>query len=548
MNSIKFVDLPSKLLTTFTVIAKENKIAKLNDNNGNATSESTSTCVNAEIIAEEKQNGSEILQSPTKESEILQESKDHSEQGENVEPNKDSEEARTIDEEKQIKPNPAENESNIVNDNAIATKETVTEETVTEEAITISEEQPVKSDSNEAREDIQATKKDISDVKSETPSSEPESSNDTNQKPDEEAAAAKQSTTETPTTPNANALLEETGNVSALYVGRVIGKGGEMIRDLQARSGCRIDVDQNVPEGAPRVITYRGTRKTIDFAKRLIEMLCSENGKEADLPLGEAFRKHLVVPANVIGKIIGRGGEMIRELQSKSQAKIQVDHTGAGGVDPTQRQVTVTGTEQSVVKAEEMINFLTANPTMDAMQALAMLIDEKSRGGSRWGQGPPYASMPNGGVGMTNSNNNNQQHQSNYSTHYGYQQHSNNSYNAPSNGYGQNPQIGGFQQQQQQQQQQQYRNHQYGGVAGTESEIFPCSKMYMGRVIGQKGATINDVQKRSGCDIQINQDVPPGVDCEITIRGARHGIESAKSMLREIIELGPNHSYAGGRK
>ena len=34
---------------------------------------------------------------------------------------------------------------------------------------------------------------------------------------------------------NPDQLIEEIGQVSALYVGRVIGKGGEMIRDLQAR-------------------------------------------------------------------------------------------------------------------------------------------------------------------------------------------------------------------------------------------------------------------------------------------------------------------------
>jgi rRNA processing protein Krr1/Pno1 len=72
--------------------------------------------------------------------------------------------------------------------------------------------------------------------------------------------------------------------------------------------------------------------------------------------------------------------------------------------------------------------------------------------------------------------------------------------------------------------------------------------MYMGRVIGQKGVTINDLQKRSGCDIQINQNVPVGMDCEINIKGSRQGIEMAKQMIQEIIELGPNHSYAGGRK
>jgi far upstream element-binding protein len=105
-------------------------------------------------------------------------------------------------------------------------------------------------------------------------------------------------------------VVEERGEVSALYVGRVIGKGGEMIRDLQARSACRIDVDQNVPPGQPRVITYRGTRKTVDFAKHLVIMLCQENASDADLPLGEAKREYLVVPAPSVGKIIGRGGEV----------------------------------------------------------------------------------------------------------------------------------------------------------------------------------------------------------------------------------------------
>ena len=78
--------------------------------------------------------------------------------------------------------------------------------------------------------------------------------------------------------------------------------------------------------------------------------------------------------------------------------------------------------------------------------------------------------------------------------------------------------------------------------------MFPCAKTYMGRVIGQKGVTINDLQKCSGCDIQINQNVPAGQDCQISIKGSRSGIEMAKQMLREIIEMGPNHPYAGGRE
>ena len=38
----------------------------------------------------------------------------------------------------------------------------------------------------------------------------------------------------------------------------------------------------------------------------------------------------------------------------------------------------------------------------------------------------------------------------------------------------------------------------------------------------------------------------PGQDCEITIKGSREGIETAKNMIKEIIEIGPQHPYAGG--
>jgi len=321
---------------------------------------------------------------------------------------------------------------------------------------------------------------------------------------------------------NPNSVVEERGEVSSLYVGRVIGKGGEQIRDLQARSGCRIDVDQNVPPGHPRVITYRGTRKTVDFAKQLVHLLCQEHGKEQDLPLGEAAQKISIVPASSIGKIIGRGGEMIRELQSRSQAKIQIDHSGASGTDPQHRQVTLTGTQSAVTKAEEMIMFLVANPSMDAMQSITMLSEDKTQRGGVWGSGPPYPNLPNQGQNMMPGQTGSYGGQPGGDPYSAYGQSSataSSPYGTPSGG---------------------------GGYGAVEMEIFPAAKMYMGRVIGQKGVTINDLQKRSGADIQINQDVPAGQDCQISIKGNRQAVDMVKQMLREIIEMGPNHPYAGG--
>jgi hypothetical protein len=81
---------------------------------------------------------------------------------------------------------------------------------------------------------------------------------------------------------------------------------------------------------------------------------------------------------------------------------------------------------------------------------------------------------------------------------------------------------------------------------GVPKPSFPSCQDVHGAYHRAEGVTINDVQKRSGCDIQINQDVPPGQDRLVTIKGSRQGIEIAKQMLREIIEMGPNHPYAGG--
>ena len=340
-------------------------------------------------------------------------------------------------------------------------------------------------------------------------------------------AEASSSVTTTATTSTTSTMVEEKGEVSPLYVGRVIGKGGEMIRDLDARSGCRIDGEQNVAHGAPKSITYRGSRATIDFAKSLVAVLCTEQGKDADLPLGQATLKKVSVPANVIGKIIGRKGEMIRKIQSESQAKVQVDHTHLQ--TDSSRSVTITGMNESVVKAEEMISFLCANPAADAMQSLNMLIRDKVTGGGVWGSGPPYPNLPNQGQNMV----------------IDAMGGGGGGYGEGGVGYGGNvygnggnalPTMGG------------YTGSSGGGVGGIETEVVPCAKNYMGRVIGQKGVTINDLQKRSGCDIQINQNVPLGQDCQVTIKGARQGIEMVKQMIQEIIEQGPNHPYAGGRE
>ena len=325
--------------------------------------------------------------------------------------------------------------------------------------------------------------------------------------------------------------IEEKDELSSLYVGRIIGKGGEMIRDLQARSGCRIDVHQNVEPGQPRIITYRGKcQEDINFAKHLVSMLCNkkEGGEYINLPLGRATMKQIQVPKCVIGRIIGRGGEMIREVQSKSHARVQIDHSGQSGIDINHRQVTITGTEDAVFRAEEMIMFLSDNPGVDGhvmvrqhnwREVVPSLLDVPSHlhhphhqevGHVVMTMPPPPPIQSDGSW-----DHGGQQQQITYPIS------SSASYGGLGRGY-----VNPYQQPQ----------------PIMEMETISCAKEDIGHIIGKKGVTINDLQRRSSCNIQIDQQ-----NHQVSITGPRQGIELAKQMLYDILEHGVHHPYAGGR-
>lgn len=59
-------------------------------------------------------------------------------------------------------------------------------------------------------------------------------------------------------------------------VGRVIGRGGETIRELQQKTGCSIQIDQKFPDGVPRKITVKGPQERIDAAKEMVKsVMCN---------------------------------------------------------------------------------------------------------------------------------------------------------------------------------------------------------------------------------------------------------------------------------
>ncbi|KAJ7515787.1 hypothetical protein O6H91_22G027800 [Diphasiastrum complanatum] len=156
-------------------------------------------------------------------------------------------------------------------------------------------------------------------------------------------------------------------------VGIVIGKGGETIKNLQYQSGARIQVTRDAdadPNAPTRQVEIMGTSEQISRAEQLIKDVIAEAAAGASAafptrgfggpPSGEQV--NIRVPNSKVGLIIGRGGETIRSLQSRSGARIQFAIPQESDRDSEQgtleRVVTLIGSKEQTDMASELVKEL----------------------------------------------------------------------------------------------------------------------------------------------------------------------------------------------
>lgn len=137
----------------------------------------------------------------------------------------------------------------------------------------------------------------------------------------------------------------------ASMVGKLIGRGGETIKSLQATSGAHVAIDQSGAEGEPRFVTISGPRRNVEVASELVENLLLGTGAAGGLLIvpGQITRA-LECPKERVGKIIGRGGETIRGIQMATGARLQIDQTR----QPC--QVVMVGTEACVEACAQVVS------------------------------------------------------------------------------------------------------------------------------------------------------------------------------------------------
>ncbi|KAJ1939353.1 hypothetical protein FBU59_004152, partial [Linderina macrospora] len=184
-------------------------------------------------------------------------------------------------------------------------------------------------------------------------------------------------------------------------VGLIIGKGGESIRNIQAMSGARVQVQQDTDRGAPeRPVHLIGTPEQIEIAQaRIMEIVNGDNPMRGggsggdrgypgnfqqqqqsqdggygggrggtagsyDMPQDrfqqqpmqfqeQRATENMDIPAEAVGIVIGRGGETIKYLQQASGARIQIIQ-GQDRSAPF-KPVTISGSPGACQRARQMI-------------------------------------------------------------------------------------------------------------------------------------------------------------------------------------------------
>eukprot|EP00929_Paragymnodinium_shiwhaense_P012415 TRINITY_DN1195_c0_g2_i1.p1 TRINITY_DN1195_c0_g2~~TRINITY_DN1195_c0_g2_i1.p1 ORF type:complete len:1778 (+),score=452.33 TRINITY_DN1195_c0_g2_i1:143-5476(+) len=158
-------------------------------------------------------------------------------------------------------------------------------------------------------------------------------------------------------------------------IGLLIGKGGETIKELKKESGARIDISKEPnPDGSTeRHVHISGLPECVEHARKLIEQMLgrsrermaldrdrsrsrsrsrsSHRGELANAPRQESIS----VPHELIGMLIGKGGETIKNISRDSGCRIEIckdEKTMEDGM----RTVFLYGIPDQIRKAKDFID------------------------------------------------------------------------------------------------------------------------------------------------------------------------------------------------
>ncbi|ESO89711.1 hypothetical protein LOTGIDRAFT_124728 [Lottia gigantea] len=135
-------------------------------------------------------------------------------------------------------------------------------------------------------------------------------------------------------------------------VGSIIGRQGANIKKLQEESGARVNFKDESSlsrrSDDSRTVIIHGTSASAQQAEIMIRKII------ADMPA--ILTEEIQVPAVALGRIIGRGGENVREISRISKAKIYIERTADDFNKLGTRKVTITASKEQIDLAKALID------------------------------------------------------------------------------------------------------------------------------------------------------------------------------------------------
>ncbi|XP_018902449.1 insulin-like growth factor 2 mRNA-binding protein 1 isoform X2 [Bemisia tabaci] len=159
--------------------------------------------------------------------------------------------------------------------------------------------------------------------------------------------------------------------VQSDMVGAIIGRQGSTIRTItqQTRASCRVDVHRkdNVGSLEKAISIYGNPENCTNACKKILEVMQQEANSTSK---GEITLK-ILAHNNLIGRIIGKGGNTIKRIMQDTDTKITVSSINDINSFNLERIITVKGSIDNMSAAESQISAKLRQSYENDLQAMA---------------------------------------------------------------------------------------------------------------------------------------------------------------------------------
>ncbi|CAK0844333.1 unnamed protein product [Prorocentrum cordatum] len=148
--------------------------------------------------------------------------------------------------------------------------------------------------------------------------------------------------------------------VEQRWVGWLLGSGGKTIRQMEATTGCKISCDQSTKDFGYTLVKVTGPGNAVQAALDSIQssLAMAEKGGQGgadelvDAGAGtETF--DMTVEQKKVGWLLGKGGVVLREIETTSGARCSLDQSTK---ELGYSTVKITGSSHGIASAQQMID------------------------------------------------------------------------------------------------------------------------------------------------------------------------------------------------